>query len=396
MKRLITISLLILFTLSLYGTTLKIWAMGEEAKKLPLVIEDFEKENPGVTVKVQALPWSSAFEKLLTGVAGRQLPDIAQMGTTWMSSFSAMGAFQDLRKYIAKSDVVSEEKFFPGSWATCVYRGKVYGIPWYVDTRVLFYRTDLLAEVGYNEAPKNWDELYDAAKKLAQRPEMYGLTLQTNEIQEFIPFVWQNNATVIDENNELRVNDPKFKEALDFYARFFEENIVPKAGSGNVFQDFATGFVPMFFTGPWMVSMMHEQVPQIDGKWAVALMPQKVTRTSFMGGSDWVIFKTSKNKDLAWKFIEFMSRPDVQFKWYQILKSLPAVKEVWEYPELKDDPFTSVFGEQLKDARATPNIPEWEKIESIVERKLEERVLGKITTEKAVEDMVKEISKILK
>jgi len=396
MKKIVISFLLILLAISICGTTLKVWAMGEEAKTLPVVTQEFEKENPGVKVEVQALPWSNAFEKLLTGVAGRQLPDVIQMGTTWMPSFSAMGAFQDLGKYIEKSEIISEDKFFPGSWSTCVYKGKVYGIPWYVDTRVLFYRTDLLAEVGYTEAPKNWDELYDAAKKLAERPDMYGLTFQTNEIQEFIPFVWQNGATVIDENNKLKVDEPNFKEALDYFARFFEEDIVPKAGSGNIFQDFASGFVPMFFTGPWMVSMIHEQTPQIDGKWAVALMPEKITRTSFMGGSNWVISKTSKNKELAWKFVEFMSTPEVQLQWYQLLKALPAVKEVWNYSELKDDPFTSVFGEQLKDARATPNIAEWEKIESIVEGVLEKRVLGKITTDEAIDEMTQKISKILK
>ncbi len=394
---LILVILLILTSLSPSQVkNIKIWAMGEEAKNLGIIAEKFEKET-GTKVEVQALPWTAAFSKILTGIAGRQLPDMAMMGTTWMAPFSAMGAFEELSKYIAKSNIVKPDKFFSASWETVVYEGKIYGVPWYVDVRVVYYRIDMLKEVGYDKAPATWDELYDAIKKLSQKYGIgkCGLGLSPTEAANFLPFVWQNGGDVIDKNKNILVKNPEFVEALEFYSRFYRENLVAKGGA-NVFVDFESGLLPVFFSGPWMISMIKEQVPKITGKWAVALMPKKKTRTSFVGGSNWIIFTTSKSKDSAWKFIEFMSKPENQLEWYKILRSLPALKEVWKDKGLSEDPFTRVFGEQLLDAKSTSIIPEWDKIETALGRRVEEVCLGKKDVKETVELLYEDLRKILK
>ncbi|MCD6449981.1 MAG: sugar ABC transporter substrate-binding protein [Thermotogaceae bacterium] len=399
MKRSLLIILLVfaLVTFSFAERTLKIWAMGEEAKNLSIMVEKFMKENPGVKVEVQAIPWSAAYDKILTGIAGMQLPDLAQMGTTWMAPFGAMGVFEELSSYMRNS-FISEDLFFEGSWQTVKLHGGVYGIPWYVDVRVMFYRTDVLKEVGYDHAPQTWEELYDAAKKLAARGEnMYGVSLLYTGVfgNEFMPFAWQAGGRIFDEKEKVRVTDPEFVEAIEYYARFFWEGLAP-IGGGNLFQDFASGAVPIFFSGPWMVSMIDQQTPEIKGKWSVALMPRKKARTSFVGGSNWVIFNTSKNKDLAWKFIEFMTKPENQLEWYKIVGSLPAVKSVWEYPALAIDPVMKVLGEQLKDAKSPPNIPQWEEIANAISRRVEEVIYKKRTPQKAAELLKKDIEKIVK
>lgn len=398
--RKITLVFLLIITLSGFSfaeRVLQIWAMGEEAKNLNVMVEKFMRENPGVKVEVQAIPWSAAYDKLLTGIAGMQLPDLAQMGTTWMAPFGAMGVFEELSDYI-KNSFVNKDLFFEGSWQTVEMNGGIYGIPWYVDVRVMFYRTDVLKDVGYDHAPQTWEELYDAAKKLAARGEnMYALSLLYTGVfgNEFMPFAWQAGGKIFDEKGKVRVTDPEFVEAIEYYARFFWEELAP-IGGGNLFQDFASGAVPIFFSGPWMVSMIDQQTPEIKGKWSVALMPKKQTRTSFVGGCNWVIFNTSKNKDLAWKFIEFMTRPENQLEWYKTVSSLPAVKSVWEYPELSNNPVMKVFGEQLKDAKSPPNIPEWEEIANAISRRVEEVIYKRKTPQKAAEDLEKDIEKIVR
>jgi len=399
-RKILLIIMILLIILSSFSfsqvKTIKIWAMGEEAKNLNIMAEKFTKET-GIKVDVQALPWTAAFSKILTGVAGRQVPDLAMMGTTWMAPFAAMGAFEDLGNYIAKSKVVKQEKFFPGSWETVVYNNKAYGVPWYVDVRVLYYRIDMLKEVGYNKAPDTWDELYDAIKKLSQKYGVgkTGIGLSPTEPANFMPFVWQNGGDIIDKNKNILVKNPEFVEALEFYSKFFKENLVAKGGA-NVFVDFESGLLPMFFSGPWMVSMIKEQVPKITGKWMVSVMPKKKTRTSFVGGSNWIIFKDAKNKKEAWSFIEFMTRTENQLEWYKILRSLPAVKEVWENPELANDPMTRVFREQLEDAKSTPIVPEWDKIETALGRRVEEVCLGNRDVKEGVELLYKDLQKILR
>jgi len=399
MKRLVgVLSIFLILVASTFGATkITVWAMGEEAKSLDKLAQLFMQEYPEYEVNVQAIPWANAFDKILTGIAGRQVPDVAQMGTTWMAPFGSMGAFENLEPFVKNSEIIQEGTFFKGSWETGIVDGKLLGIPWYVDTRILYYRSDLLSEVGYEHAPQNWDELYDAAKKLAQKGK-YGITLYQpqDNYQILLPFVWQNGGDILDNKGRVIVDQPEFVEAFEYYTRFFTEKLAPIGGGGILFQDFASGDTPMFFSGPWMVSMIREQIPQIEGKWNVALMPQKKTRTSFMGGSNLVIFKDSKNKEGAWKFIEFLSRPDIQVKWYQLVNSLPASIEAWNDPILQADPMIALFGEQLFDAKAPINKPEFQEISVSIDRRVEEAIYGKKSPVEAAKDLKNDIEKILK
>src|SRR6185437_5979075 len=108
-------------------------------------------------VDVQQLPWTAAHEKLLTAFAGDATPDVAQLGNTWIPEFAALGALHPLDASIAGSSVDPHD-FFAGIWDTNVVDTRVYGVPWYVDTRLLFYRRDLLEAAGIADAPRSWRE----------------------------------------------------------------------------------------------------------------------------------------------------------------------------------------------------------------------------------------------
>ena len=117
------------------------WAQGAEAENLPELLKEFEAANPGVTVEVTPIPWDAAHNKYQTAIAGGQTPDIAQMGTTWMGDFA--DAFDPAPAEFADAG------FFAGSMKSTEVNGASVGVPWYVDTRVLFYRKDLAEQAGY-------------------------------------------------------------------------------------------------------------------------------------------------------------------------------------------------------------------------------------------------------
>ncbi len=372
--------------------------MGEEGLKISIMARKFEQEHPGVTVITQAIPWDAAHEKLLTSVVGKLPPDLCQMGTTWMAEFATLKSLEPLEDYGSKSSVANREKFFEGSWNTAIVKNRLYGIPWYVDTRVLFYRKDLLGEVGFPNAPQTWEELKTACQRLSKdqdgdgKIDHYGISLPIRGWGVFLPFAWQNEADI------FKVTDPKFKETLDFYVSFFKENLTPigRGADVDLFQAFRTGFYPMFISGPWLVELVSKELPELEGKWSVAVLPKKVKRTSFVGGSNLVIFKDAKEKELAWKFIEFMSRPEIQIEWFRLLKSLPAVKEAWKYPALKDNPMLRVFGQQMNDTLSPPAIPEWEQVASVLESHIEKLVLDPkvLSNPQALSSLEKEINSI--
>ncbi|MCK4715334.1 MAG: extracellular solute-binding protein, partial [Candidatus Marinimicrobia bacterium] len=123
---------------------IEFWAMGVEARHVRELLPQFEKENPGVYVKVQAIPWSAAHEKLLTAYAGNSTPDLCQLGNTWIPEFVVLDAIVPLNDFLKNSKVIQVENYFPGIWETNVINRYLYGIPWYVDTRLMFYRKDLV------------------------------------------------------------------------------------------------------------------------------------------------------------------------------------------------------------------------------------------------------------
>jgi len=100
--------------------TLNFWAFGREGAVVAGLMRDFERLHPGVRVNVQQVPWRAAHEKLLTGYVGETLPDVAQLGNTWVPEFAALGALAPLDTLVAHSPTLRRDDFFAGIWATNV------------------------------------------------------------------------------------------------------------------------------------------------------------------------------------------------------------------------------------------------------------------------------------
>ena len=151
--------------------------MGREGEVVAQLMPGFERRHPGLRVRVQQIPWSAAHEKLVTAYVGGAMPDVFQAGNTWLPEFAALDALEPLDDRIARSPALVRGDYFPGILDTNVIDGATYGVPWYVDTRVLFYRRDLLAEAGHPDPPRTWAAWADAMARVKARaaPERYAI-----------------------------------------------------------------------------------------------------------------------------------------------------------------------------------------------------------------------------
>ena len=95
-------------------TVVRFWAMGREGEVVGELLAQFERENPGVRVQVQAIPWNAAHEKRLTAFAADALPDVCQLGNTWVAEFAIIGALAPLQPHVDRSAVVRADDYFPG------------------------------------------------------------------------------------------------------------------------------------------------------------------------------------------------------------------------------------------------------------------------------------------
>ncbi|GAA2740590.1 sugar ABC transporter substrate-binding protein [Terrabacter aerolatus] len=343
--------------------TITVWAMGAEGDNLSKLTADFEAANPGVKVQVTAIPWDAAHDKFTTAITAGKTPDVAMVGTTWMGEFASSDALDPTPAQIDKSS------FFDGAQKTTEVNGTSYGIPWYVETRVLYYRTDLAKKAGYDAVPTDWQGLKDMAKAMQTKAgAQYGIGLQAGgegSWQTVMPFAWSDGADLTKNGGKAyNFDSPALLKATKYYQSFFTDGISNKSAPATptTEPDFASGKVPMFISGPWEMSA----VEKVGGagfkdKYNVAPIPAgSAGSSSFVGGSNFVVFKNTKNRDTSWKFVQWLADPKVQAKWYTISTDLPSVKSAWQDPALASDKKLAVFGKQLETAKAPPSFPTWE------------------------------------
>jgi multiple sugar transport system substrate-binding protein len=384
---------------------LRFWAMGREGEVVQDMVRDFERQNPGIRVQVQQIPWVAAHEKLLTSHVGGAPPDLAQLGNTWIPEFVALRALEPLGPYLAHSSSVAESSFFSGIWNTNVVDGVPYGVPWYVDTRVLFYRTDVLARAGYHAVPGSWAE-WRRAMEAIHRVEPRGtfvLFLPTNEYTPWIIFGLQAHSPMLrDHLTRGAFSGPEFRRAMEFAIGLFRDGLAPPvqgAQIANRYQEFERGRFSMYISGPWDVGEFSRRLsPAMQGKWAIAPLPGPdgpESGVSTAGGSSLVLFRNTKHKDAAWKLIEFLSRPEQQIRLRTLSGSLPARIEAWRDTSLANDPFARVFETQLRRTVAQPPVPEWENISLRIQDKAEAMVLAHAPLDSTLRALDRQVDQLL-
>ena len=383
-------------------TVLDVWAMGREGEVVGALIPQFERENPGIMVRVQQLPFTAAHEKLLTGFVGDAMPDMAQLGNSWVPEFAALGALEPLDARVAVTPSIARADYFPGIWDSNVIDGTLYGVPWYVDTRLLFYRRDLLKRAGYDNPPRDWAEWRAqmvAIKKLVG-PSKYAVFLPLNEYEPLEILGLQQPDPMVTDDTRANFRSAGFRKALSFYLDMTRGGLAPVVANteiANVWDEFDRGFFSFYITGPWQIGEFKRRLPaDRQGEWMTAPMPgPNGLGVSNAGGSSLVLFKSSKKKDAAWKLVAFLSRPDIQVKFHALTGDLPPRKSVWETPALANDPYAKAFGEQLNRVRATPKVPEWERIGAEMKIVGEKAARGQLTVDGAADELDKRAAEIL-
>ncbi|MDF3983828.1 sugar ABC transporter substrate-binding protein [Luteibacter sp. PPL201] len=382
--------------------TLQFWTIGREGEAVAKLLPDFEREHPGLHVEIQQLPLTAAHQKLLTAYAGDSTPDITQLGNTWVPEMVALDALEPLDARVAASTTIDPRDYFPAIWSTNVIDGTLYGVPWYVDTRLLFYRKDLLAKAGYDHPPRDWAQWQAMMAKLAQPAgQAYGVLLPTNEFEQLLALALQQNDPLLRDGGRYgNFRSPGFKKALAFYVSLFKNREAPmmtNVGIGNPWAAFGQGFFAFYLSGPWNIGEFRQRLPASQqGDWGTTPLPgPDGPGASNAGGSSLVIFRRSRHKDDAWALIEFLSRPAVQARFYEILGDMPPRRSSWEAPALKNDDKAAAFRDQLERVKPTPPVAEWERIVTEMQLVAAQAAHGDLTIDQAAAEIDRRADRLL-
>jgi multiple sugar transport system substrate-binding protein len=384
-------------------SVVRFWAMGREGEVVASLVPEFERTHPNIRVDVQTLPWSAAHEKLLTAFAGDSTPDVCQLGNTWVPEFVALRALEPLGARIQNSSAIDPRDYFSGIWDTNLIDGVLYGVPWYIDTRLLFYRRDLLSQAGFDAPPRSWGEWLEvlAAIKARADPGRYGVLLPLNEFEPLLVLaLQQSDPLLVDDGTKGNFESPGFKRTLAFYVEMFRRGYAPpltNADVSNVWNEFARGYFAFYITGPWNIGEFKRRLPrELQGSWMTAPLPgPDGPGASIAGGSSLVVFASSRVKSAAWQWIEYLSRPEVQARFHQATGDLPPRRATWNDPDLAADVYARAFRQQLERVKPAPKVPEWERIATELRLVAERTVRGQLGVDQAAAELDARADRIL-
>jgi multiple sugar transport system substrate-binding protein len=384
-------------------SSLEVWVMGPEADAAAVLAAAFEIAEPGVRIHVQQLPWTAAHAKLLTAYAGGALPDVCEVGNTWLAEFVALGAVERLDRRVEASASIRPSDYFPGVWRTNIVSHGLWGLPWYVDTRLLFYRRDLAERAGAGAPPSDWAGWLKAMRSIRdQAPAGDWATLMPlNEYEPLLALALQQPDPLLRDGGTFgNFRSPGFRRALAFYGEIFRQGLAPLATNTEVsslYEEFARGRYASVLTGPWNLGEFARRLPaELQPAWATTPLPgPDGPGAGIAGGSSLVVTARSPRKDLAWRFVEHLSQPRVQSRFHAMTGDLPARRSAWDLGDLAQDATAAAFRDQLARVRPAPAVPEWERIATEMQAVAEAMVRGRLTLDAAVTEMDRRADRLL-
>jgi multiple sugar transport system substrate-binding protein len=341
------------------------------------VASEFEKANPGTTIKIEDVSWDTLQQKLQTDITGGANADLAIVGTRWLLDFVKDDVAEPLDGYM---DASFKNRFIGPFLAPGQINGKIYGLPIAASARGLYYNKDLLAKVGYPNGPKTWNDVIDASKKLKAQG-IAGFGLQGKEIETDVYFyyaLWSYGGDVVGKDGKAAFNSPAGVKAATLYKTLIDEGLTEPGVTGYSREDvqnlFKQGRVAMVISAPFLAKQIAKEAPNL--KYGIDPIPMGTKNATYAVTDSIVMFKNSKVKKSAWKFLDYLFTKEPRVKFTSTEGFLPTTKAEATDPAF-DNPDTKAFIALLPSAKFAPTITGWEDTAKAVSDAMQSIYLGK-------------------
>ncbi|MPZ52289.1 MAG: extracellular solute-binding protein [Acidimicrobiia bacterium] len=357
----------------------------------------FEEQNEGTSVEIQYVPWASAHDQFVTAIGGGQVPDVAEMGTTWTAEFAELGGLAPVEGGLGDEYVES-----------LVEAGTVddtaYGYPWYAGARALIYRTDIFEEASV-EVPETWEDLITVSQTIAESTDVAPIHIAGVYTHMMVPMIWQAGgeiATLEGDTWTPGVDTEAGRQALQTYvdlAEWSPEGAI-QWNSVDVRDAFANGDSAMMVGGGWDLSAILAANPDLEGNVGVAMLPAGPggNNDTFAGGSHLVTFQGSENPELASAFIDFMLQPENVSTFAEQVGFLPGTVSGVEASSAAGDELYGPFVTQLVDhSRSYPATAGWGAVEgdATLTNGIQQVMQGSLSVEEAAAQIDATMSELL-
>ena len=341
----------------------------------------FEAANPGIDIQIDIVPREEFRRRLTTEMGQGANPDLAVISARWLVDFVKLDALEPLDGFVTDD---LKNRLIAAFLSAGRMDGKIHGLPFTASVRALYYNVDLFGKAGIAEAPKTWDELKTAAEKISALGDgRYGYGLAGKGVEADVAFyyaMWGQGVEVIDENGRSGLASDGAIAAAQFFRDLIDKGATqpavtsfPKEGVEKLFQE---GKLGMVIADPLLAKQIREGGHGVD--YSVAGVPAGPTGArGTYGEADLVVmFKNSKAKEDAGKFLDYLFTADLRARFTLGEGFLPVTSEETQSEHYVNDADLRVFIELLPLARFTPPIAGWEIVAQRTTEALQKVYLG--------------------
>lgn len=404
MKRLKLASLLALTVSTLAWTAPHVsagevvwWTPNWSEARARELADKFMAENSGITVKLEVTTSDGLPQRVLTALQSGAAPDIIEVQHGWVNGY----AQNDL--IVPVDDVIQErEDYTPAALDYVTWDGKLWGIPYRIETHGIIYNRGHYAEAGLDpdSPPQTWDELVAAAKALT-KDGRFGFAITGggevgNTIFRSLPFIWMNGGGIVsDDLTTAIVNQPEAVEAVQFYTDFYTTGLSPTStlendGTANR-RLFIAGTVSTYQSGQFDLASIRSENPNIDIGAMPIPHPEGKDTAAILGGWSFVIPRDAGNPDEAKVFLQFLNTAENQGFFTD---TFPSRVSAMSLPRF-DDPLLAAFKEMLPYGRPVPIHKNWVQITQVYFDGIQRILLGDQSVQEAMDQANEEIQALL-
>jgi multiple sugar transport system substrate-binding protein len=379
---------------------------------LQTLIDRFNEQNEGaLQVEWRETPAASDeyFEQMLSELqSGKSTVDVIGGDVVWPAQFAANGFLVDL------SDRFTDQMkadHLDGPLQPITYEGKTYGVPWFTDAGMFYYRKDLLEESGFSQPPKTWDEMKEMVAKIrADSGEEYdGYVFQGAQdeggVVNGLEHIWNAGGEVL-EGDRVVVNSAQAVEGLKLRRSMIEDGIAPVATGDYSTQEsqaaFTNGDVIFMRNWPFVYGLLSnpdqsQVTPEQVGIAPIPVSGSGAQSFSGLGGWNFLINAASEDRiEEIWAFVEFMIAPEQQKTLALESTRLPTLKSLYEDEELLQKvPVASLGRESLENSRPRPVSPYYSDMSLEMARQFNAALKGEEPVEQALETLQRELQAIV-
>ncbi|MER7396150.1 extracellular solute-binding protein [Streptomyces sp. NPDC000151] len=386
--------------------TLRVWLFREVGNKpkekvVDAAVAAFEKQHKGTDVQVEYIPVDTRAQRIKAAFNDpASAPDLIEYGNTDTAGYVKDGGLADVTAEYTAWDEAKDTD--PTAKQSVTVDGKVYGAPLFVGVRALYYRTDVLKDLGI-APPKSQAELVSAAKKIHKaRPGLYGLAVGGAYTYGALPFLWAEGGELAVQRGDTykaAVNTPKARKGIETYAALFGDANCPadkcaSMGGNATVTAFTSGKAAMAIGGDF--SHAAVEASKAKGKYAVVPLPgakKGSIAPAFAGGNNIGVLKSTAHRTLAVDLMKWLAGKQSQRGLFDAMGFLPTYTDVLD-EAAKKQPYVAPFVKTLHaGAKFVPASPAWGQIDAslILPTMYQEIVSGRKSVDRASDDAAKKM-----